>query len=73
MTKLLRVSGRECAKALQRAGFEIKPQTGSHMILRQLDPYAMAVVPNHSEIDRGTLKHILEQGQLTAEEFIDLL
>ncbi len=43
------------------------------MILRQLDPYAMAVVPNHSEIDRGTLKHILEQGQLTAEEFIDLL
>ncbi|MEP7293504.1 MAG: type II toxin-antitoxin system HicA family toxin, partial [Chloroflexota bacterium] len=43
MTKLPRISGRECVIALQRAGFEIKRQTGSHVVLRRVEPFAMAV------------------------------
>ena len=73
MTKLPRISGRECVKALQRAGFEVKRQTGSHIVLRRLEPYALAVVPNHDELDRGTLKSILNQAHLSAEEFVELL
>lgn len=33
MSKLPRISGRECRKALERAGFYFKRQEGSHVIL----------------------------------------
>jgi len=47
MTRLPRLSGRECVKALQAAGFSVKRQHGSHLILRRADPYAQVVVPDH--------------------------
>lgn len=37
------------------------------------DPYAIAVVPNHKTLKRGTLKSILRQAGLTVDEFIELL
>jgi len=39
MSKMPRVSGRECLKALAKAGFYLKRQEGSHMILRRDDPF----------------------------------
>ena len=55
MSKLPRVSGRECAKALAKVGFYLKRQEGSHMILRRDDPFGQVVVPDHKELDRGYL------------------
>ena len=52
MTKLPVVSGKECVKALRRAGFQIKRQEGSHIILRRDSPFAQVVVPDHRELDR---------------------
>lgn len=51
MSKLPRVSGRQCKKALESAGFRFKRQEGSHIILRREIPYAQAVVPDHKELD----------------------
>ena len=31
------------------------------------------VVPNHKEVDRGTLLEIIRQARLTRKDFIDLL
>lgn len=73
MTKLPRVSGQECTKALARAGFYKKRQEGSHMILRRDDPFAQVVVPDHAELDRGTLRAIIRQAGLSVEEFVRLL
>ena len=73
MTKLPRVSGRECIKALERAGFYFKRQEGSHIILRRDDPFAQIVVPDHKELDRGTLRAIIRQAGLGVDEFINLL
>ena len=73
MTKLPRVSGRECAKALAKVGFSLRRQEGSHMILRRDDPFAQVVVPDHRELDRGTLRAILRQAGVDVGEFIELL
>lgn len=73
MNKLPRVSGRECVKALGKAGFYFKRQEGSHMILRRDDPFAQVVVPDHKELDRGTLRAIIRQAGLSVDEFIYLM
>ena len=73
MNKLPRVSGRECIKALGKAGFYFKRQEGSHMILRRDDPFAQVVVPDHKELDRGTLRAIIRQAGLSVDEFIYLM
>ncbi len=73
MNKLPRVSGRECIKALGKAGFYFKRQEGSHMILRRDDPFAQVVVPDHKELDRGTLRAIIRQAGLSVDEFIHLM
>ena len=51
--KLPRLSGAACVAALTKAGFAVKRQQGSHIILRRDLPYAQVVVPNHGELDRG--------------------
>ncbi len=73
MTRLPSVSGRECARALARVGFHLKRQEGSHMILRRDNPFAQVVVPDHKELDRGTLRAILRQIGLGVEDFVRLL
>ena len=73
MTKLPRISGSECVKALTKAGFYKKRQYGSHIILRRDDPFAQIVVPEHKELDRGTLRAILRQADLSIDELVDLL
>jgi predicted RNA binding protein YcfA (HicA-like mRNA interferase family) len=73
MSKLPRVSGLQVVTALQRVGFRVRRQHGSHIILRRDDPFAQTVVPAHRELDRGTLRAILRQIDLSVEDFIGLL
>ena len=73
MSQLPRISGRDCIKALQRAGFVVKRQKGSHVVLRRDDPFAQTVVPDHKELDRGTLRAIIRQDGLSVDAFTDLL
>ena len=73
MSKLPKLSGRECIKLLSKVGFVFKRQEGSHVILRRDDPFSQLVVPDHKELDRGTLRAIIRQSGLSADEFIKLL
>jgi predicted RNA binding protein YcfA (HicA-like mRNA interferase family) len=73
MSGLPRISGRECVKALSKAGFYLKRQEGSHMVLRRDNPFGQLVVPDHKELDRGTLRAIIRQSGLSVDEFIKLL
>ncbi len=74
MTKLPReLSGKEVVKALQRAGFYIKRQKGSHIVFRRDSPFAQVVVPDHRSIDTGTLASILDSADLSIDDFIKLL
>ncbi len=73
MSKLPGISGKDCVKALEKAGFYFKRQEGSHIILRRNDPFAQVVVPNHKELDKGTLRSIIRMSSLSVDEFIKLL
>lgn len=73
MSRLPRISGRECVKALERAGFYVKRQEGSHVILRRDAPFAQILVPDHKELDRGALRAIIRLAGLSTEQFLQLL
>ena len=73
MSKLPRISGRECVKALGKRGFYFKRQEGSHIILRRDNPFAQVVIPDHKELDRGTLRAIIRQAGLSVDEFVKFL
>lgn len=63
-------SSRKIVKALQRIGFEIISQKGSHIKLRRtFDGMTYtAIVPNHKEVAFGTFNSILKQAGITWEE-----
>ena len=73
MSKLPQVSGPDVVRALQKLGFTVRRQHGSHIIMRRDDPFAQTVVPHHRQIDGGTLRAILRQTEITADELIKLL
>ena len=60
---------REVLQKLQRAGFDIRRQSGSHIVLRHSDG-RQTYVPFHTkDVPEGTLRSILKQACLTIEEF----
>jgi predicted RNA binding protein YcfA (HicA-like mRNA interferase family) len=73
MSRLRQVSGPDVVRALQKVGFSVRRQHGSHIIMRRDTPFAQTVVPNHRQIDRGTLRAILRQTDLSVDEFTKLL
>lgn len=75
MPELRRVSGQEAIRALERLGFEQVRQRGSHVILKKWTAAGEVgcVVPLHRELAIGTLRGILRQAGVTAEEFLESL
>lgn len=73
MSRLPVVSGRQCVKALTKAGFVVARQRGSHIVLYRDEPPAQITVPDHRELDRGTLRSIIRQAGMTVDEFVALI
>jgi predicted RNA binding protein YcfA (HicA-like mRNA interferase family) len=65
------VSGAEAVRALERLGFVVVRQRGSHLILRRES--TGCVVPNRRELKTGTLAGILKQAEVSADEFVAAL
>jgi predicted RNA binding protein YcfA (HicA-like mRNA interferase family) len=73
MSRLPQISGRECVNALEKFGFYLKRQQGSHIIVRRDLPFAQLVVPDHKILDRGTLRAIIRQAGINLEAFLKRL
>ena len=75
MSKLPTVSAKDLIRALEKQGFQVLRQKGSHIILqkRTANEVLTTVVPNHSEIAKGTLKSILRKTKTTPEQLAKLL
>ena len=74
MARLPVVSGRDLIRALEKAGYVVDRQKGSHIVLRQTaEPFRRVTVPDHKEIARGTLRSILRHTGLTTDELVRLL
>lgn len=73
MTKLPVLKGAEIIKLLQAIGFEVIRQRGSHVYLRHSDG-RRTVVPVHKgkDIDRGLLRKIIRDVELSYQEFMGL-
>lgn len=64
----------EVLKALERAGFYLDHQTGSHCILRHPDGRGPLVLPLHNrDMKTATLHAILKTANISQHEFIELL
>lgn len=70
MTKLPLVSGKRCVKVLEKFGFVVYRQRGSHVTLVREHPPNQTTVPMHRELDRGTLRAILRQTEVSLDDFI---
>ncbi len=60
---------KEVLRRLQRAGFEIRRQSGSHIILRHSDGRQTYVPMHTGDVPSGTFRSILKQSGLSEEEF----
>ena len=74
MSKLKKISGKDCVKILcNRFGFFVARQSGSHIILKKETPDGKigTVVPNHKELKIGTLRSVLALAKINEEDFIE--
>ena len=68
MSRLPAVSGRDPIRVLEIRGYRLDRQRGSHVLLREdATPHRRAVVPDHREVAKGTLRAILREAGLTAD------
>jgi predicted RNA binding protein YcfA (HicA-like mRNA interferase family) len=67
------VSGQRLVKALERAGWEVARQRGSHVRMKHPDRRISLTVPLHRELKRGTLSGILNDAGVDADELSRLL
>ena len=62
-------TAREVLTKLEKLGFEIKRQSGSHVVLRHSDGRQSYVAMHRGDIPEGTFRKILKQANITLEEF----
>ncbi len=73
MPKLPATSAKKVIKALEKLGFRVYRQTGSHIHLWNEERNLVVTVPNHPELAKGTLISIMKQARLEKKEFIAAL
>ncbi len=74
MSRLPSVTGAELLRALERSGFDVQRQRGSHVFIRHSDGRT-TVVPVHSgeSLGPGLLRKIAHDLDLSRDEFVALL
>lgn len=73
MPRLPRVSGQQAIVVFQRAGFEVRRQRGSHIVMTRPNFPETLSVPDHRELHSGTLRALIRKAGLSVERFIALL
>ena len=73
-TRLPALKPREVIGALEKAGWYVHRQKGSHLIMHKAGSSIIIVIPLHThDLPKGTLRGILSDAELSVEEFIELL
>ncbi len=75
MSKTPSLSYIKIIKALQRNGWTVVRQRGSHIRLQKRigDELLKITIPAHRPVKRSTLSHILKQARLDVDDFLDLI
>lgn len=68
------LKAKEVVAALEKAGFIIKRQSGSHVIMFSPAIKRPLTIPLHSkDLPTGTLHAIIRQANLTIDEFMEFI
>ena len=73
MARLPVVSGGDAARSIEKDGWQLVRQRGSHMIMTKPGVSVVLSIPDHRELKPGTLRGIIRKSGLGVEEFVDLL
>jgi predicted RNA binding protein YcfA (HicA-like mRNA interferase family) len=75
MTKVPSLPYYKIIKALQRNGWIVVRQRGSHIRLQKHfeGKLLKITVPAHTSVKRSTLSHILKQAKIEVEDFLNLI
>lgn len=69
MARLANISGKDAVNALSKAGWQIRGQSGSHVMMTKTGARATLSVPLHAELSTG----LIRLAGMTVEEFLALL
>jgi len=72
MPKIPPISGKVVVKALEKIGYYVVRQRGSHIRLHHKNRWPVTI-PNHKILGKGLLRKIFRDAELTTEEFLKLL
>ena len=72
MPRLPRVSGRQAVSAFEKAGFQVRRQRGSHVIMTKRNSPETLSIPGHRQLKPGTLRALIRKAGLSVEEFREL-
>lgn len=73
MGRLANISGRDAAKAFEKAGWNRMGQVGSHLVMFKPGVRVNLSIPQHKELSVGTLRALIRHAGLSVDEFLDLL
>lgn len=65
------LSPKQIISALEKFNFSFVSQKGSHM--KYSNGKNVVIIPNHSEVAKGTLKSILTMAGIELEEFLNVI
>jgi len=67
------VSGDEAIRAFEKAGWVVRRQVGSHVMLDKEGEVATLSVPRQRELGPGILRRLIKDAGLTVDKFVGLL
>ena len=67
------LSGRDLVKFFIKLGYRKVSQKGSHIKMKNDETGSVAIIPDHKELDRWTLKSILRDAEVYEEELKKIL
>jgi predicted RNA binding protein YcfA (HicA-like mRNA interferase family) len=73
MGKFGNISGKAAVKAFERAGWLVRGQVGSHVMMTKASERANLSIPQHKELSAGTLRKLIQVAGLTVDEFLELI
>jgi len=73
MGDLSNISGKSAAKAFERAGWFVRGQVGSHLMLTKPGVSVNLSILQHKELSVGTVRKLIRVAGLTVEIFLELL
>ena len=73
MGRLTNVSGKDTARAFEKAGWTRLGQVGSHLVMVKPGLRVNLSVPQHRELSVGTIRALIRNAGMTVDEFVALL